>query len=106
MKKSVVKIKSKKVTPAEKTIKELIARTGKQRWYPNFMIKDQFTQFEASSIIVTYPFYVRIKQDRGRAFYPVICGSNNGIMFTGEPHKKKNDCILLIKSWFPQVEIK
>lgn len=64
------------------------------------------TRYDLSSIIITYPFYAKIKRARNKQYYPVLFGNNHEIVFTGETHKNHNDVVLLIKSWFPQIQVK
>lgn len=82
-----------------------------KRCYPQFVDVStalNTTQYDLSNIVITYPFYARIKvaKTRVKQWYPVLYGRNNEIVFTGETHKNKNDVVQLIKSWFPQIEVK
>lgn len=64
------------------------------------------TRYDLSSIVITYPFYAKIKGTRNKQHYPILYGNNNEVVFTGETHKNKNDVVILLKHWFPQIVIK
>lgn len=68
--------------------------------------KQPHTRYDLSSIVITYPFYAKIKTARNKQFYPLLYGNNHEIVFTGETHKNKNDVVQLLKMWFPQIVIK
>lgn len=72
------------------------------------LISSTFTNVTIASVEYHYPFYARIKTTKTKIkqFYPLIYGMNHEIVFTGEPHKNKNDVIKLLKMWFPQILIK
>lgn len=70
------------------------------------LFNQSITRYDLSSIIITYPFYAKIKRAKNKQYYPMLFGNNHEIVFTGETHKNRNDVVLLIKSWFPQIQVK
>lgn len=70
------------------------------------LIGNTFTNVTIGAVEYHYPFYARIKKGKGKQFYTVLYGNNHEIVFTGELHKNKNDVVLLLKMWFPQLLIK
>lgn len=98
MKKKIVSIPNKISVP----IKFNLSKETQDRFKAAFYT----TRYDLSTIVITYPFYAKIKMARNKQFYPVLYGNNHEIVFTGETHKNKNDVVQLLKMWFPQLQIK
>lgn len=108
-KKKVKKIylpKESSVQPLNKLAGAEFKKICREYTVSNLLFNHPVTRYDLSSIVITYPFYAKIKTTRNKQYYPVIFGNNHEIVFTGETHKNKNDIIQLLKSWFPQVVIK